>query len=163
MTKLFLLSSITVACTSVNKKNSKFLDLEQKTEDEDYTEISWPVPSNAKVSRDYDERHHGIDLVAKHGSPILAAHSGYVIYSGDEYSGYGKMIILDSGKGWSTLYAHLDKNMVKEKSLIQRGDVIGTMGKTGIVTGVHLHFELMHNKIIVDPERYLPLNRLISK
>ena len=131
------------------------------TEEEDYTLISWPVGGGATVSRGLEKGHHGIDIVGTHGSPILAAHSGYVIYSGNGYSGYGKMMLLDSGKGWATLYAHLDKNLAKAKMFVSRGDVIGTMGSTGVVTGTHLHFELMHNKTVVDPIRYLPFNKLI--
>ncbi len=150
--KISLLVLFTTACTTAGEQISN----KSKSDKEEYTLISWPVSSLKKVSRGFNRKHHGIDIVGKHGSRILAAHSGYVIYAGEGYSGYGKMVILDSTKGWSTLYAHLSKINVKQKMFISRGDLIGRMGDTGVVTGTHLHFELMYNKNVLDPKRYLP-------
>ena len=120
------------------------------------TVISWPVGKLEKMSRGYKRGHHGIDIVGRRGTSVLAAHDGYVVYTGSGFSGYGKVVILDSGRGWSSLYAHLDHIAVKEKSKISRGDEIGKMGDSGDVTGVHLHFELMYNKKVLDPRKYLP-------
>ncbi len=124
-----------------------------------YLEISWPVPLGSKISqkyKSYGKKHLGLDLTAKKGTPILAAHNGYVEYTGRDFSGYGKMIIINSQKGWSTFYAHLDSILVREGQRVFRTQKIGTMGRTGRTTGVHLHFELRQKTIAVNPLKYLP-------
>ena len=120
--------------------------------------LSWPLKTVPKISRDFSLRspHDGIDIVAPMNREIFSAHEGYVIYAGSGYNGYGNLIILDSGQGWSTFYAHLNCIFVKEGIFIQRGDVIGTIGMTGNTSGPHLHFELRQNKMPVDPQKYLP-------
>ena len=118
----------------------------------------WPINS-AKLTQKYSPSHNpshaGLDLANDRGTPIVASHSGYVVFSGRKYRGYGKMIILEYNKEWATLYAHLDKLYVNEKQYIEKGQVIGTMGRTGRVTGVHLHFELIQDKLPIDPLIYL--------
>jgi murein DD-endopeptidase MepM/ murein hydrolase activator NlpD len=82
--------------------------------------------------------------------------SGTVIYTGREFKGYGKMVLIESGEGWATLYAHFDKILVSEGQRIHKGEVIGAMGRTGRATGVHLHFEIRKNRGPVDPLPLLP-------
>ncbi len=120
--------------------------------------LSWPLKATPKISQSFSLRspHDGIDIVAPMNLEIFSAHEGYVIYAGNGYRGYGNLIILDSGQGWSSFYAHLSRVFVKEGFFVQRGDVIGTIGMTGRASGPHLHFELRRNKIPVDPKRYLP-------
>ena len=120
--------------------------------------LSWPLKANPKISRNFSPRspHDGIDIVAPMNREIFSAHEGYVVYAGSGYNGYGRLIILDSGQGWSTFYAHLNRIFVKEGVFVQRGDIIGTIGMTGKTSGPHLHFELRRNKVPVDPRRYLP-------
>ncbi len=123
--------------------------------------LQWPV-KRAKFIRGFkksiyrSQRHEGIDLAAQRGTPILAAHKGVVIFAGKRYRGYGKMIILEK-KPWATLYAHLDKIYVKTGQKVKRAEVIGLMGSTGRVKGVHLHFELMIDKKVINPMDYLVL------
>ncbi len=124
------------------------------------TLISWPTTKGTRVTRGYNLRsrrpHHGLDIRGSFGTPIRAAHRGRVIYTGQGYRGYGKLIIIDDGSGWSSFYAHLSKFHVNEGDFVQRGDVVASMGSTGRATGVHLHFELRKNKVPVDPLGYLP-------
>jgi murein DD-endopeptidase MepM/ murein hydrolase activator NlpD len=123
------------------------------------TLISWPSRQNHKISRGYQlgpRPHHGLDITGNKGDPVLAAHNGRVIYTGRGYSGYGNLIILDDGNGWSSFYAHLSRFDVKEGQYVERGQVIGGMGRTGRASGTHLHFELRQNKVPVDPAKYLP-------
>ena len=121
--------------------------------------LQWPV-KKARFTRGFKKnsfrhkRHEGIDIAARRGTPILAAHKGIVIFAGRRYRGYGKMILLEK-KPWATLYAHLDKIYVKTGQRVKRGQVIGAMGNTGRSRGVHLHFELILNKKPVDPMKYL--------
>jgi murein DD-endopeptidase MepM/ murein hydrolase activator NlpD len=125
---------------------------------EDMT-LDWPVDS-ARMTRGFlpnkRKPHLGIDLAAPRGTPILAAMSGTVIYAGREFRGYGKMVLIESGEGWATLYAHFDKILISEGQRVRKGEVIGAMGRTGHATGVHLHFELRQNHGPIDPLPLLP-------
>lgn len=121
--------------------------------------FDWPVDS-ARMTRGFlpNKRrpHLGIDLAAPKGTPILAAQSGTVIYAGREFRGYGKMILVESGSGWATLYAHFDKILVSEGQKVRQGEVLGAMGRTGRATGVHLHFEIRKDRGPIDPLPLLP-------
>ena len=116
--------------------------------------LYWPV-TKAKVNRGYrpasDPDHQGIDLGGQQGTPVLAAHEGRVIYVGRDFRGYGKMVLIEYDKSWATLYAHLHSINVREGQILRPGDPIGGMGRTGRATGVHLHFELMRNRLPIDP------------
>lgn len=121
--------------------------------------FDWPV-DRARMTRGFlpNKRrpHLGIDLAAAKGTPILASKGGTVIYAGREFKGYGKMVLVESGDGWATLYAHFDKILVAEGQKVQQGEVIGGMGRTGRATGVHLHFEIRKNRGPIDPLPLLP-------
>ena len=65
------------------------------------------------------------------------------------------MILIDHGKGVSTLYSHLNRFFVHSRQKVYKRQVIGTMGRTGRATGTHLHFEVMEDKIPIDPELYI--------
>jgi murein DD-endopeptidase MepM/ murein hydrolase activator NlpD len=121
--------------------------------------FDWPVDS-ARMTRGFlpNKRrpHLGIDLAAPKGTPILAAQGGTIIYAGREFKGYGKMVLIESGDGWATLYAHFDKILVSEGQKVRKGEVIGAMGRTGRATGVHLHFEIRKNRGPIDPLPLLP-------
>lgn len=121
--------------------------------------FDWPV-NEAKLSRGFLIRkrkpHWGLDLANKKGTSILAAESGYVVYIGRQFHGYGRLIVIEHNDQWATLYAHLNKFSVKEGDFVKRGDAIGEMGRTGHATGSHLHFELRDNRRPVDPIQHLP-------
>ncbi len=121
--------------------------------------FDWPVDS-ARMTRGFlpNKRrpHLGIDLAAPKGTPILAAQGGTVIYAGREFRGYGKMVLIESGNGWATLYAHFNKILISEGQKVRQGEIIGEMGRTGRATGVHLHFEIRRNKGPIDPLPLLP-------
>ncbi|AFY54780.1 membrane-bound metallopeptidase [Rivularia sp. PCC 7116] len=122
------------------------------------------LPSNGYISSPYGWRSHpvlgrgrlhtGIDFAANYGSTIRAADSGTVIYSG-WYGGYGKTVIINHGKGITTLYAHSSKLYVKSGASVKRGQAISAIGSTGLSTGPHLHFEVRKNGRPVNPANYL--------
>lgn len=85
--------------------------------------------------------HSGIDIAAPGGTPIKAPAAGEVIYDG-WLRGYGRVVVLDHGRGFSTLYAHLSASLVKEGQVVKSGATIAKVGKTGNTTGYHLHFEV---------------------
>ncbi|WP_448589819.1 murein hydrolase activator EnvC family protein [Thermodesulfobium sp.] len=99
--------------------------------------------------------HTGIDIGAEYGSPIVAADSGRVVYSG-WYDGYGKAVIIDHGGGVSTLYAHASRLVAYVGEYVRQGQVIAYVGDTGYATGPHLHFEIRINGKPVNPLLYLP-------
>lgn len=121
--------------------------------------FDWPV-DHARMTRGFlpNKRHPhlGIDLAAPKGTPVLAAQDGTVIYTGREFRGYGKMIIIESAGGWATLYAHFDKIIASEGQKVHKGEIIGAMGRTGHATGYHLHFEIRKDRGPVDPLPLLP-------
>jgi len=93
-------------------------------------------------------------LGADAGTGVLAAGSGQVIYAG-WLGSYGNAIIIDHGKGLSTLYAHLSSIAVREGEAVNRGERIGNVGSTGLSTGPHLHFEVRKNGDPVNPTSYI--------
>ena len=121
--------------------------------------FDWPV-EKARVSQYFKgnriDPHYGIDLAAHLGAKIHASLGGQVIYAGNAFSGYGSLVIIELNSKWATLYSHLSRILVREGQWVEKGQVIGQMGATGNATGVHLHFEVRHKKLPVDPLMYLP-------
>lgn len=102
--------------------------------------------------------HTGVDIAAAYGSPIHAANSGNVIYTG-WYGGYGKVVIINHGQykgtGTATLYAHMSSCAVSSGQSIHQGQVIGYEGTTGYSTGPHVHFEVRLNGKPTNPLIYV--------
>ncbi len=101
--------------------------------------------------------HTGLDLAAPSGTPLVAAGSGTVTVAGWSNSGFGYYVEIDHGDGLRTLYGHMVRQpSVARGQRVNRGDVIGAVGSTGISTGPHVHFEVRLNGRYVNPENYLP-------
>ena len=98
--------------------------------------------------------HAGIDIAAPNGTAVKTAAPGEVIYNG-WLRGYGRVVVVDHGRGFSTLYAHLSASLVKEGQVVRDGATIARVGKTGNVTGYHLHFEVRQYGTPVNPIKYL--------
>lgn len=98
--------------------------------------------------------HTGLDISAPKGTPVKAADTGEVLFTG-WLSGYGNVVILDHGGNLTTVYAHLSKIECAEGAKVNRGSMIGRVGATGVATGNHLHFETRVNGDAVNPMRYL--------
>lgn len=96
--------------------------------------------------------HRGVDYAAPHGTPIKASGDGKVIFRGVK-SGYGNTVILQHGGNITTLYAHMSRFASKSRvgSRVRQGQTIGYVGKTGLVTGVHLHYEYRLNGVHRNP------------
>lgn len=97
--------------------------------------------------------HNGTDFRAPSGSRIFAAADGTISYVGYERKGYGRYVKIDHGLGRTTLYAHMSRitKGLKKGQRVQRGDVIGYVGRSGLATGPHLHYELMFNGVQINP------------
>ncbi len=98
--------------------------------------------------------HSGIDIGASMGSSLLAAEAGKVLHSG-VLGGYGNAIIIDHGNGVSTLYGHAQVLYVSEGQIVNKGALIGKVGKSGLATGPHLHFEVRVGGAPKNPLSYL--------
>lgn len=100
--------------------------------------------------------HNGLDFDGDFGSPIYAADSGVIVYSGWSDRGYGYLIVVDHDGGWQTFYAHLmDGTLLPCGASVQKGQLIASMASTGNSTGPHLHFEMRLGGSPVNPWLYL--------
>jgi murein DD-endopeptidase MepM/ murein hydrolase activator NlpD len=117
----------------------------------------WPLHGRltSKFGHRWGSPHHGIDIQARRGTAIKASAPGRVIYSGKE-SGYGNLVIVYHGAGYSTIYAHASKLLTKKGRRVKRGQIIALVGSTGRSTGPHLHYEIRKRKAPVNPIQYLP-------
>lgn len=127
------------------------------------TRYLWPVPGG-KVTSYFGERvdpitgkprhHNGIDIAGvPEGSDVLAAEGGVIAYA-DATAVGGNTVVIYADDGNRLGYAHLDSIGVAVGDVVRRGQVIGTLGDTGRVTGPHLHFTVSRNEIKVDPLLY---------
>lgn len=97
--------------------------------------------------------HAGVDLSAPEGTPIHASGQGTVFTAGVQ-SGYGNVVKIDHGFGYTTVYGHMSRIAVKEGQKVNRGDIIGYVGSTGLSTSPHCHYEVRINNKPVDPVNY---------
>jgi len=100
--------------------------------------------------------HEGVDFSAKVGTPIKAAAGGVVVYSA-YHSDYGNMVEIDHGNDLVSRYAHASKRIVSVGQLVLKGQKIAEIGSTGRSTGPHLHFEIRHNGVPLNPSRFLQM------
>lgn len=98
--------------------------------------------------------HTGIDIASPYGRPIRSSDEGEVIYSG-WWDGYGKAVVIDHGRGYTTVYGHMSRFYVAAGQIVEQGQVIGLVGSTGFSTGPHLHFEIRKDGRPVNPLNYL--------
>ena len=102
----------------------------------------------------YDDNHFGLDIIARQGEVVKAAAAGLVVFSNWTYQ-YGNTIIIDHGDGYITLYGHNQRNIVRERQWVDRGEPIAFLGNTGKSRGPHLHFEIWKDGQPVNPKNYI--------
>jgi len=100
------------------------------------------------------EFHRGIDISAQKGTPVIAPADGIVI-SKSKQPGYGLMVVINHGYGIITRYGHLNKTFVELGHRVKKGERFAEVGNTGRTTGPHLHYEIVRNRVPVNPIRYL--------
>lgn len=121
----------------------------------------WPLPLTGPevVTSSYGERgrrhHNGVDIDGRTGDPVFAAREGMVLFSGWR-NGYGNTVVLDHGRGVTTLYGHASALLVRAGEQVQRGQPIAVVGATGNARGDHLHFEIAWAGRPFDPAPLLP-------
>ena len=106
--------------------------------------------------------HSGTDFRGKHGTPVLAAGDGIVVFAGRR-GGYGNLIEIDHGGGVLTRYAHLRRMHAKVDAAVSAGQQIGQVGSTGRTTGPHLHFEVRLENSPVDPVTAMAVAQLVRE
>ena len=121
--------------------------------------LEWPA--DGTLTDGYGPRwgrmHLGLDIGILRSLEVRAATSGTVVQSGwiAGYEGYGNVVTLDVGGGFTLFYAHLSRSYVIPGQWLDVGDAVGEAGCTGSCTGTHLHFELHQDGVPVDPAPYL--------
>jgi murein DD-endopeptidase MepM/ murein hydrolase activator NlpD len=143
--------------------------LEQQTADHELAYAAFPgrMPADgARFGSPYGNRsdpfthrlsfHPGVDLVAKTGTPILAAAGGRVVFAGEK-GGYGNALEIDHGNGLVTRYGHASRIVAHVGDLVLPRQYVADVGSTGRSTGPHLHFEVLVNGAPVNPVDYLAL------
>jgi murein DD-endopeptidase MepM/ murein hydrolase activator NlpD len=117
--------------------------------------LSWPAQGTitSPFGRDGYRWHPGLDIGILQSLDVRAAVDGMVVLAGymPGYDGYGAIVGLQHGYGYSTLYAHLSRPLVHPGERVRRGELIGIAGCTGWCTGTHLHFELRYDGLPIDP------------
>jgi len=98
--------------------------------------------------------HPGLDISVAIGTVIRAPADGVVTFAGRE-SGYGRVLKVSHGYGYSTVYAHLDRSLVKEGARVTRGQPIAKVGLSGRTTGPHLHYEVWKDRERQNPLHYI--------
>jgi murein DD-endopeptidase MepM/ murein hydrolase activator NlpD len=128
--------------------------------DSDTLNTKFVIPVKGRLSSPFGLRryfnkqprkpHSGIDIAAPEGTPIVSPADGVVITTG-EYFFNGNTVFIDHGQGLVTMYCHMSKIKVKPGDPVKQGQSIGAIGKTGRVTGPHLHWAVSMNDVRVDP------------
>jgi murein DD-endopeptidase MepM/ murein hydrolase activator NlpD len=119
--------------------------------------FTWPADSNFLSGNDYWSGHLGIDIAAGEGAPVYAADGGVVTMAQGGYNyGYGNVIQIDHGNGYSSVYAHLSSIGVGVCQSVGAGQWIGAAGNTGNSQGAHLHFEVRQGGGFINPWFVLP-------
>ena len=98
--------------------------------------------------------HRGMDFKAPTGTPVLATSNGEIIKVERHKKGYGKHIVIKHDNQYQTLYAHLNEIKVTKGQIVKIGDMIGTVGSTGLSSTPHLHYEVLKNGKAIDPIAY---------
>ena len=168
-----------------NKINIELVDLAIKQEDlnniykivnnmemkEQFFPSGFPS-SKGYISSQYGERvnpitkktnlHKGIDIAHKLETDIKSLAGGVISYSGKKY-GYGNFIEISHLNGYTTRYAHNNRNLVQEGDIVRKGQIIAKMGSTGHSTGPHVHLEVLKNNIHINPNKFIHYKEKFSK
>ncbi|MFZ2325128.1 MAG: peptidoglycan DD-metalloendopeptidase family protein [Ignavibacteriaceae bacterium] len=97
--------------------------------------------------------HNGLDIIANVGTPVKATGKGKIVFVGRK-NGYGFAVEIDHGFGYRTIYGHLSSAKVKEGQIVRRGDLIAKTGNSGLSSGPHLHYEVLHDGHNLNPAEF---------
>jgi len=133
--------------------------------EEKNTDMEFIIPADGRLSGNFGLRrffngkprspHAGLDVAVASGTPIKASAQGKVL-AVDDYFFNGKTVFVDHGNGLITMYCHMDSFDVQTGETVNKGQLLGLSGKTGRATGPHLHWSVILNGAMVDPQLFLP-------
>ncbi|MFZ3578936.1 M23 family metallopeptidase [Virgibacillus sp. DJP39] len=149
--------------TLINSYQDSIENFSELNKTLDATPTYWPADAERITSR-FGNRsdpfttrgamHTGIDIAGSYGTDVYATADGKVTGAGRE-GGYGNSVVIKHTSTLKTRYAHLSKINVEMGEEVKKGDVIGLMGSSGRSTGVHLHYEIIHNNVPINPYKYM--------
>lgn len=119
-----------------------------------YRQFSSPFGPRPSPTAGASSNHQGVDLAGSRGTPIKATKSGVVTVRSSSKSA-GNYVTIKHDNTYSSIYMHLENSIVSKGQVVSQGQVIGYMGDSGIVTGVHLHFGIIKNGSYVNPANYM--------
>ena len=146
-------------------EKAQYLDISQKLKENQklYAAIPAIKPCAGQISDGFGMRlhpilhirrmHEGVDFIADVGSAVYATGNGVIDFVGHR-GGYGLAVEIDHGFGYRTIYAHLSQALVKEGQKVTRGQEIAETGNSGLSTGPHLHYEVRHDGVAINPEDF---------
>ena len=105
----------------------------------------------------YTAFHPGIDFAGEEGAQVMAVATGVVVWAGERL-GYGNLVEINHGNGYTTRYAHNSRVLVKVGDTVQKGQAVSLLGNTGHSTGPHVHFEVLKDGSPVDPMAFINQN-----
>ena len=155
---------------SIPETEDSLKDLEKKVQVQRAKDAATPSlwPTSGKITSGFGYRrspfgstrefHSGLDIGAPKGTPIYATANGVVRMAGYN-GGYGNVVFIDHGYGFSTVYAHQWKLAVKVGQQVVKGQLIGYVGSSGASTGPHVHYEVRVNGVAANPTQYLSTGR----
>jgi murein DD-endopeptidase MepM/ murein hydrolase activator NlpD len=101
------------------------------------------------------EFHKGVDIGAPIGASVKVTADGLVVEAGPTSGGYGRLVVVDHGGGYQTFYAHLSRVFVQVGQELRCGETVGALGMSGRVTAPHLHYEVRHDGIAINPYNFM--------
>lgn len=150
----------------INRERSDIRNAQKENSDNLYWQENFLIPVEGRTSGEFGGQrimngkkmnpHMGMDIAAIEGTAIKAPADGVVTLSNESNYFYsGNVVVIDHGHSLYTIYAHMLNTKVKAGKIVKKGDIIGTVGKTGRVTGAHLHWGASLNGVRFDPKSLL--------
>ena len=159
-------SDLTLLESETTLREKSFVELKSHLSEQSSLLASTPSikPARGWVSSEFGKRkspftgltqkHTGLDIANRVGTPIISTADGIVLYVGRKRA-LGKVVIINHGYGIKTVYGHLSKAVVKKGQKVKRGVKIAEMGNTGRSTGPHIHYDVVVNGVSVNPKTYI--------
>jgi len=159
------LSFVDEISRKIDYEKNQYLEISNKFKDNQklYADIPAIMPCNGAIGDGFGMRmhpilhiermHDGLDFIVNEGSPVFVTGDGVVDFTGVK-EGFGNVVEVNHGFGYTTVYAHLSRIIVKEGQKVKRGQEIALSGNTGLSTGPHLHYEVHHDGVALDPQQF---------
>ena len=160
-----VLSYVDEVSRKINFEKSQYIDISNKLKENQklYSAIPAIKPCSGTISDGFGMRmhpilhikqmHEGIDFTTDIGTPVYATGDGVIDFVGNK-EGFGLVVEIDHGFGYETVYGHLSRTLVKEGQKVTRGKEIALSGNSGLSTGPHLHYEVHHDGVALNPDGF---------